>query len=118
MRSMPSRLMPTLVLTLSLALGWIAVAADAHAVGDALRRATDIRVLPAKNAGAQVVVEFTAPPTYSARLERQGKRLIIDVPNADLGRAPTAITRRVGVVGGVMAQTFKSASSSKVTRIL
>jgi type IV pilus assembly protein PilQ len=112
MSSLPSRLALVLVLSLSALLS----APIARAAGK-LRQATDMRVSPEGTRGARIVVDFTSPPTFSARLERQGKRLLIDVPNAELGRAPTAITRRVGVVGGVMAQSFPS-RSSKVTRIL
>lgn len=110
-----SRLAPRLALALALALSLGAGAASA--AGAVKRQATDIRVVAQGQGGARIVVEFTTPPTFTARLERKGRRLLVDVPNADLGRAPTAITRRVGVVGGVMAQTFKT-SSSKVTRIL
>jgi type IV pilus assembly protein PilQ len=44
-------------------------------------------------------------------------RLVVDVPDADLKGAATALTERAGMVGGVMAQTFKSGSGS-TTRFL
>jgi type IV pilus assembly protein PilQ len=60
-------------------------------------------------AGAAVVrIDFNAAPTYTARLEQQGLRLVVDVPNADLKALPAALTERVGVVAGVMLQTFKT----------
>jgi type IV pilus assembly protein PilQ len=62
-------------------------------------------------------VSFTSVPTYTARLERDKRRLIVDIPDADLRGAPTAITRKTGVVGGVMAQAFQ-VGKSKTTRIL
>ena len=79
--------------------------------------ATDIRVNPGESGGAQVVVSFSAQPTYTARLDQNGRRLIVDVPGADIKGAPAAITRRTGVVGGVMAQAFKN-GEAKTTRVL
>lgn len=81
------------------------------------RFATDIRVNPADSGGAQVVVSFSSQPTYTARLDQKGRRLIVDVPGADIKGAPAAITRRTGVVGGVMAQAFKN-GDAKTTRVL
>lgn len=81
------------------------------------RYATDIRVNSADSGGAQVVVSFSSQPTYTARLDQNGRRLIVDVPGADIKGAPAAITRRTGVVGGVMAQAFKS-GDTKTTRVL
>nr|PZN26957.1 MAG: type IV pilus secretin PilQ [Pseudomonadota bacterium] len=57
-------------------------------------------------------VEFTRPPTYTVRVERGGLRLVVDVPNAELDRVPSAFTDRVGVLGGVLAQTFRQNGTS------
>ncbi len=65
-------------------------------------RATD------KTGSARIEITFSSVPTFSARLERNGRRLIIDVPDADLRGAPPAIVERAGVLGGVMAQAFGS----------
>lgn len=65
----------------------------------------------------RVVVGFSDTPAFTARLERSGLRLVVDVPNADLKGAPTAVTERQGVVGGVMAQTFQNEGKS-TTRLL
>lgn len=65
----------------------------------------------------RIVVGFSQIPTFSARLERNGMRLVVDVPNADLKGAPTALTERLGVVGGVMAQAFQAEGKS-TTRLL
>jgi type IV pilus assembly protein PilQ len=65
----------------------------------------------------RVVVGFSEIPTFTARLERNGLRLVVDVPNADLKGAPTALTERLGVVGGVMAQAFR-ADGKSTTRLL
>ncbi len=82
------------------------------------RQASDIQVLPDdQTGGTRIVVKFSSPPTYTARIQREGKRLIIDVPSAELDGAPAAITKRTGVVGGVMAQTFRS-GKQKTLRLL
>jgi len=65
----------------------------------------------------RIVVGFSQIPTFTARLERNGLRLVVDVPNADLKGAPTALTDRLGVVGGVMAQAFQ-ADGKSTTRLL
>jgi len=65
----------------------------------------------------RVVVGFSEIPTFTARLERSGQRLVVDVPDADLQGAPTALTERLGVVGGVMAQAFHQNGTS-TTRLL
>jgi type IV pilus assembly protein PilQ len=65
----------------------------------------------------RIVVGFSEIPTFTARLERSGLRLVVDVPNADLKGAPTALTERQGVVGGVMAQAFQ-VEGKPTTRLL
>jgi len=65
----------------------------------------------------RIVVGFDEIPTFTARLDRNGLRLVVDVPNADLKGAPSALTDRLGVVGGVMAQAFQSDGKS-TTRLL
>lgn len=82
---------------------------------DGTRHATHIDVRE-QDEQTEVRVDFTGPPTYTARLERGGRRLLIDVPRADLKGAPPALTERVGVVGGVLAQTYNT-GRSKTTRL-
>ncbi|HWA72501.1 MAG TPA: type IV pilus secretin PilQ [Polyangiaceae bacterium] len=81
------------------------------------RHATHVAVDPEADGGALVRVEFSDTPTFTARLEQGGLRLVVDVPNADLKGVPAALTDRVGVVAGVLMQTFKSGSGS-TARIL
>ncbi|MEZ4229489.1 MAG: type IV pilus secretin PilQ [Polyangiaceae bacterium] len=89
---------------------------DASAAG--LKHATSVRVTGSKAKGeAQVVVAFDREPTYSARLSSGGKRLIVDIPGADVRGAPGALTQRHGVVGGVMTQSFGK-GQDKVVRVL
>ncbi|HYQ47335.1 MAG TPA: type IV pilus secretin PilQ [Polyangiaceae bacterium] len=80
--------------------------------------ATSVRMVrDAERDVVRVVVGFSEIPTFTARLDRNGLRLLVDVPNADLQGAPTALTERQGVVGGVMAQAFKTDGNS-TTRLL
>lgn len=81
-----------------------------------IRHATDVTV-GSQGGVSTVVVVFSKKPTYTARLAQGGRRLLIDVPNADIKGAPAAITRPAGVVGGVMTQAFES-HGKKTTRIL
>jgi hypothetical protein len=80
--------------------------------------ATSVRMVrDAQRDVVRIVVGFSEIPTFTARLERSGLRLVVDVSNADLQGAPTALTERLGVVGGVMAQAFQSEGKS-TTRVL
>jgi type IV pilus assembly protein PilQ len=80
--------------------------------------ATTVRMVrDAEREVVRIVVGFSEIPAFTARLERNGLRLVVDVPNADLKGAPTALTERLGVVGGVMAQAFQSDGKS-TTRLL
>jgi type IV pilus assembly protein PilQ len=82
------------------------------------RYATNIEVSSADGHGrARVVVDFTATPTFTARLDPKLRRLIVDVPNSELRGAKNALTDRRGVVGGVLAQAFVT-GASKTTRLL
>src|SRR6185503_2656334 len=86
-------------------LGATFLASPASAAGSSSRKATHVAVERAGEAETRIVVRFTEAPTFSARLERKN-RLIVDVPNTTLEKAEPALTDRVGVVGGVMAQSF------------
>ena len=101
---------------LLVALALLATTGVALAAGKSF--ATNVRVTPVDRSGAaEVVVTFTSKPTFSARLSNGGKRLLVDVPNSSVRGAPTALTRKVGVVGGVMLQSFKNGEST-TTRLL
>src|SRR5262245_66310188 len=80
-----------------------------------LKHATAVEVhAGASPQAAEVVVTFSEPPTYTARLEKKTRRLVVDVSGSDVTSAPAALTDRVGVVGGVMTQAFWTAGG-KVT---
>jgi type IV pilus assembly protein PilQ len=82
------------------------------------RHATHVEVRPLEEArAAEVVISFTTEPTYTARLEKGNRRLVVDVNDADVLGATPALTDRVGVVGGVLTQAFHTGSGS-TTRVL
>lgn len=71
----------------------------------------------AEEGAAQVVVTFSKAPTYSARVANEGKRLIVDVPNAGVRGAPAALLEPVGPVAGVMTQASTTPAGS-TTRVI
>jgi type IV pilus assembly protein PilQ len=86
----------------------------AHA--EPARFATDVE-LREESGTTSLTLKTTAKPTYTARLERDGMRLVIDLTDCSLKGAPPAITRRTGLVAGVMLQEFADAGRP-VSRIL
>lgn len=95
-----------------------ALAIPTRAEAQERNHATSVRMVrDAQRDVVRVVVGFDEIPTFTARLERNGMRIVVDIPNADLKGAPSALTERQGVVGGVMAQTFQSDGKS-TTRLL
>ncbi len=82
-----------------------------------MRHATSVQLVETERGGAQVVVGFDQEPTFTARLASGGLRLVVDVPGADVRGAPGALTRKQGVVGGVMTQAFGK-GSDKLVRVL
>ncbi len=66
--------------------------------------------------GTDVWVEGTTAPRYSARVANGGKRLIVDLADADLAKAIPAITQATGLVGGLVAQAYQ-ADGAKTARI-
>lgn len=102
---------------LSLAASLSAFSSLAYAAGPE-RVATHLELKAADASGAaRLRVTFSEPPTYTARLERGATRLIVDVPAA-LGKGvPSALLEKVGVVGGVMVQSFP-AGGGRTTRLL
>ena len=101
----------------SLALSLTALSSLAHAAGPE-RVATHLELKAAGQGGAaRLRMTFSEPPTFTARLERGATRLIVDVPSSSLKNIPSALLDKVGVVGGVMVQSFAS-SGGRTTRLL
>ena len=69
----------------------------------------------AADGSAEVTVSFDRKPTFSARVTNNGYRLIVDIPNAKLADGPSTIVKRVGLVSGVMAQTFGQKKGGRQT---
>jgi type IV pilus assembly protein PilQ len=97
-------------LWLTTVLVWLVTATPSWAA-EGTAYATDIAVRPAGEA-TQVVVTFTAVPSFTARLESERNRLVVDVANAALKGARSAITRPQGLVAGVLAQAFTQGPAS------
>jgi type IV pilus assembly protein PilQ len=93
------------------------VSGTAHAVEET-KHATEVvvRALEAPRA-AEVVVKFSAEPSYTARLDKGNRRVVVDVSNSDVAGAAPALTDRVGVIGGVLTQAFKT-PAGQTTRVL
>jgi type IV pilus assembly protein PilQ len=86
-----------------------APAASADAVGNHVR---DVRVRAddAVAGGAQIEIVGTGAPTYSVRVADSGRRLLVDLSGSDVAGAPAAITTPVGVVGGILTQSYDTAA--------
>ena len=101
----------------SLALSLSAFSGLAYAAGPE-RVATHLELKAADAPGAaRLRMTFSEPPTYTARLERGATRLIVDVPSGLSKEIPSALLNKVGVVGGVMVQSF-AANGGRTTRLL
>jgi type IV pilus assembly protein PilQ len=73
----------------------------------------------AGEAGATTDVEVigTEAPQFQARVEAGGKRLVVDIANADVSGAPEAITGTNGLSAGVLTRTF-STDGHTMTRVV
>jgi len=76
----------------------------------------DVKIESASGA-QEIVVQGTTAPTYSARVEANGKRIVIDLASTDLVKPIDALTAQVGVVGGVLTQTFPGEGGTTLTRL-
>jgi type IV pilus assembly protein PilQ len=60
--------------------------------------------------GTRIEVVGTVAPIYNVRVAEGGRRLFVDVSDADVAGAPPAITQAVGVVGGILTQAYPTAT--------
>jgi type IV pilus assembly protein PilQ len=81
------------------------------------RVATQLSLQAGERGSARLRMTFSEPPTFTARMERGATRLLVDVPSSTLRNIPPALLDKVGVVGGVMVQSF-AADGSRTTRLL
>src|SRR5882672_1089703 len=113
MSSLSTRFSRAASLALSLtALSSLALAAGPERVATHLELKAD-----GPSGAARLRMTFSEPPTFTARLERGATRLIVDVPSSSLKNIPSALLDKVGVVGGVMVQSF-AGSGGRTTRLL
>lgn len=101
--------------------------ADAHGSAQVVPnhvRDVRVRATDAQTGAAEIEVLGTTAPVYTMRVEGGGKRLVVDLSNADVpssgepgaGRVTGAITSAVGVIGGLMTQAFKT-DAGQMTRL-
>jgi type IV pilus assembly protein PilQ len=69
-----------------------------------------VRADDAVAGGAQIEIVGTGAPTYSVRVADSGRRLLVDLSGSDVAGAPAAITTPVGVVGGILTQSYDTAA--------
>lgn len=79
-------------------------------------RDVKVRTTDASTGATEIEVVGTTAPVFNVRVESGGRRLVVDITNADVAGAKEAITQAVGVVGGVMTQTFKT-DAGQMTRL-
>jgi type IV pilus assembly protein PilQ len=82
-----------------------------HHVRDVRLRASD-----ATTGAAEIEIVGSSAPTYNVRTADAGRRVLIDLSDTDVAGASAAITDSVGVVGGVLTQTFDT-SAGRMTRV-
>jgi type IV pilus assembly protein PilQ len=96
-------------IVLSATLAW-ADATPNH-VHDVKVRATDTAT-----GAAEIEVVGTTAPIYNLRVEGNGRRLVVDITDADVQGVKEAMTTATGVVGGIMTQSFTT-EAGKMTRL-
>jgi type IV pilus assembly protein PilQ len=115
---MRSRSIPVLKTSARWLLALALVSLSGSAYAQVARRATKVTVQSdAKDGRSEVVVAFSAVPKFTARYEREAKRLIVDVADADVALAEATLLNKEGLVAGVLTQAYDSAGG-KVVRIL
>jgi type IV pilus assembly protein PilQ len=62
--------------------------------------------------GTQIEIVGTQAPSFGVRLGDNGRRLFVDLADADTRGAPPALTTPVGLVGGVLTQAYPAGSGS------
>lgn len=87
-------------------------AGDENHVRDLAARSLESTAGP----GTELVLHGTRAPAFSVRVELAGKRIVVDVANADLAGVAEPITSPVGLVGGALTQTFKT-NAGTMTRL-
>lgn len=76
-----------------------------------------VKLVEVDGGASEVIVRSDAEPSFTARVEQGGRRLVIDLRDASAKLSEPAITEPRGVVGGVMTQEFL-AEGRTTTRVL
>jgi type IV pilus assembly protein PilQ len=76
----------------------------------------DVRLRATDGGTVEIDIVSTGAPSYSVRVADGGRRLLVDLSDADVAGAPAAITTPVGVVGGVLTQGYET-SAGHMTRL-
>ncbi|MDP9002610.1 MAG: secretin and TonB N-terminal domain-containing protein, partial [Myxococcota bacterium] len=78
----------------------------------------DVRLRAVDSASGVTEIEIvgTGAPAYNVRVSDGGRRLLVDLSDADVSGAPAAITSPVGIVGGVLTQSFDT-GAGRMTRL-
>ena len=79
-------------------------------------RDVKIRATDASTGATEIEVVGSTAPVFNVRVESGGKRLLVDISNADVVGVKEALTSQVGIVGGVLTQGFKTETGS-MTRL-
>ncbi len=92
-----------------------AVSADAEVPVNHVR---DVRVRADAGSadGAEIEIVGSSAPSYNVRVADGGRRILIDLSDADVAGAPAALTTSVGVVGGILTQAYPTSTGS-MTRL-
>ncbi len=75
-----------------------------------------IRETDASTGATEIEVVGTTAPVFNVRVESGGKKLLVDISNADVVGVKEALTAQVGLVGGVLTQGFKTETGT-MTRL-
>ena len=78
----------------------------------------DVKIHAAESGTGATEIEVvgTTAPVFNVRVEGGGKRLLVDIANADAVGVKEALSDQVGVVGGVLTQAFKT-EQGNMTRL-
>jgi type IV pilus assembly protein PilQ len=69
-----------------------------------------IHVADAASGSAEIEIVGAGGSAYSVRVADGGRRLLVDLQDADVAGAPAAITTPAGVIGGVLTQSYDTSA--------
>jgi type IV pilus assembly protein PilQ len=92
--------------------------APAVAAEPATNHVRDVRLRAddAVPGAVEIAILGTGAPAYSVRVADGGRRLLVDLSDSDVVGAPAAITTAIGVVGGILTQSYPT-NTGEMTRL-